>query len=896
MSSQEITRIRLLFQNTRQTFGFHLLQWSLAFRVQNCFTLTMKRFSVGILQRLNLAALSVFIMASPCSAQSLDLDQLFEERNLGPLQEVLEAGEYDLCVRIGQMAKERGLKSIEWRLVHLEALRALGRLQEALDEASAMLTTFPGDLRLLQQRHALASELGQTEIASETLDAINAAAKSKPPAARTAAEWVALGQAALAAGADAQKVISNYFQVARKKDPKSEAPYLAEGRLALDKNDAARAADAFRAGLKGHGETPDLRHGLALAFMNSDRAAAAENISRALEINARHSGALLLRAELNLGAEKFLDAEADIQSVLDLDESHPIAWALRAAGLAITTADAAKVETARSSGLQRWNRNPVVDHTLGRIISRAYRFADGAARQRQALTFDPGYLPAKIQLCHDLLRLGEETEAFEIASAIRAEDAYNIQAFNLGNLKKQIDAYHEERTPRFTLKMPAREWPVYGPRALELLEEAHQTLCARYQLPLQRPVLVEFFPSQQDFAIRTFGNLGGQGILGACFGSVVTMNSPGSLGHGRNNWESTLWHEFCHVVTLTATHNRMPRWLSEGISVFEESQRDPAWGMAMTADYRKMILDGEATPVSRLSQAFLGAKSSDHLMLAYYQAGEVVAYIVKHHGQDALQRIIQDLAKGTAINDAISARTAPIDELETAFAEHLRGLAESFGAKADWEEPAPEELNPTDPESLVGYLKKHPNNLSALRRQLSAKMQAKDHEAALNTADRLITLLPDDFSDASAHWAKARILREQKRLQEEAALLRTLASRHSSALNAFLRLIELETETQSWQEVVTHSQRALALNPFLRTPNEALARAAAESGQTALAIAANRRLLELSPPNPSQVHYQLASLLRTDDPAAAKRHLLDALAQSPRYRAAHELLLDLQAP
>ena len=44
-------------------------------------------------------------------------------------------------------------------------------------------------------------------------------------------------------------------------------------------------------------------------------------------------------------------------------------------------------------------------------------------------------------------------------------------------------------------------------------------------------------------------------------------------------WESVLWHEFCHVVTLKMTKNKMPRWLSEGISVYEERQVDPAWGM-----------------------------------------------------------------------------------------------------------------------------------------------------------------------------------------------------------------------------------------------------------------------------------------------------------------------------
>jgi len=62
--------------------------------------------------------------------------------------------------------------------------------------------------------------------------------------------------------------------------------------------------------------------------------------------------------------------------------------------------------------------------------------------------------------------------------------------------------------------------------------------------------------------------------------------------------ESTLWHELAHVVTLSATHNRMPRWLSEGISVYEERQRDPAWGMKMNATLPRTRTSGR-TPSPR---------------------------------------------------------------------------------------------------------------------------------------------------------------------------------------------------------------------------------------------------------------------------------------------------------
>ena len=90
------------------------------------------------------------------------------------------------------------------------------------------------------------------------------------------------------------------------------------------------------------------------------------------------------------------------------------------------------------------------------------------------------------------------------------------------------------------------------------------------------------FPQQQDFAIRTFGLPGGAGFLGVCFGTVITANSPASQGASPTCWEATLWHEFCHVVTLNKTNNKMPRWLSEGISVYEERQADKTWGQTMT--------------------------------------------------------------------------------------------------------------------------------------------------------------------------------------------------------------------------------------------------------------------------------------------------------------------------
>ena len=832
-----------------------------------------------------LSFLLLLLGISISRAQQIDLEKIFEEKNLGPVGELLARGDYELVTRIGEAAAEKGLKAPEWRMLRLKALVALGQVETALAESAKALVVHPGHFEILMLRHDFAQMLGNAEIAAAALKDLNVAARAKAPKDRTAMDLIMLGRAALMLGADAQKVTAQYFKVAQGKDAKLEAAYLAEGNLALDKDDAKRAADVFRAGLKAHGETANLRLGLAQAFQSSDREKAAENLKKALELNPHLAAAHLLRAEQLIGGEKFIEAEAAIQQVLDLDPQQPIAWALRAVVAYLFQADAGKMEEARRHALQRWDRNPEVDHTIGRCLSRAYRFAESAARQRQALEFDPKYLPAKMQLCHDLLRLGEEAEAWKLAELIRKEDGYNIQAHNLALLEKEMNGYTTQTFEDFVLKMPKRDWPIYGARALALLRDAKSVLGVKYGLDLKRPVMVEFFGAQQDFAIRTFGALGGQGMLGVCFGTVVTMNSPGSLAHGRNNWESTLWHEFCHVITLTVTKNRMPRWLSEGISVYEERQRDSAWGMSMNDKFREMVLDEETlTPLSRLSGAFMGPKTPDHLMFAYYESSQAVEFLLEKFGKDKFQGILHDLAAGKRINDAIAANAGNIEAIEKEFAQFIIAKAKGYGALADWNEPKPEELNPFEAGSFTEYLKQHPNNLKALHQEADARMQAKHWAEVLPLADKLIELLPDSFEADSGYTLKVQVLRQLKRTDEEVTVLRQIAAKSSNAQSAFLRLMELDLAAQRWPEVKANAQRATALNPFLVTPQKALADACTALNETLEAIAAYERVLVLDPGGSAQTHFKLAGLLRATDATKAKRHLLDSLALAPRNR------------
>lgn len=841
--------------------------------------------------------LSFLLLAGLASAQTLDIQKALRDRYLDPVKRLFVTGDYERTANAAAAILSDGEANPDYHRMLVEALTILGQKDPALAAADMAVKEYPRDLHLLMLRYDTLEHFGEREKMQAALQALNDAAKAKAPKDRTPLENVALGRAALVVGADPQKVIEQYFNPAKKKDPKSPDAWLALADLAMEKGDYQRASKELQAALKECGEHPDLRCGLASAFAPSDRGASMTHVKRALEMNPRHLPSLLQQAEHEISAEAFNDAELQLTAVLEIDKGHPHAWALRSVVAILGDNDPFSANNHRTQALDRWTQNPEVDHAIGKALSRAYRFSEGAQYQREALALDPKHQRAKLQLVHDLMRLGETDEAWKLAAQIRESDAYNTQAHNLGLLEREMSGFHTQTEPDFILRLPKRDWEVYGTRALEILREARQVLSAKYglNLALMKPTRVEFFPTQQDFAIRTFGSLGGQGLLGVCFGTVITMNSPGSLAAGRNNWESTLWHEYCHVVTLSATHNRMPRWLSEGISVYEESRRDPAWGMPMTADWRARILDEKEPPVplSRLSTAFMSPKDGDALMFAYFQSAMAVQYLIEKHGQQKFQALLAELAAGTRINSALEKAMGRTDLLDTAFQKELVRAANAYAPEADFDPPARDELKGASPNALRDYLNSHPNNLSALKRLYSALMEAKDWQAAADTADRIHKLEPNATGADSALWLKAKALSFLERHEEELDLLRQVAEKSADAASIFNRLMQVETEAEDWEGLHRYASRAFALNPFLNEPSEALALASESLNRPQEAILHYERLLKLSPNNPALIRYKLAKLHQPTDAAKAKRHLLDALAEAPRFKAALQLLTEL---
>ena len=337
-----------------------------------------------------------------------------------------------------------------------------------------------------------------------------------------------------------------------------------------------------------------------------------------------------------------------------------------------------------------------------------------------------------------------------------------------------------------------------------------------------QPTAVEIFPEQKDFAVRTFGMPGNPGYLGVCFGSVIMANSPASQMPNPANWEDVLWHEFCHVVTLTATKNRMPRWLSEGISVYEERQANPAWGEKMDLAYRDMILKGDLTPLGELSGAFLSPSNSVHLQFAYYESSLVVEFIVQKFGFDTLKKILGDLGDGEEVNKSIARRTATaLPEMEKQFAAFVRTQAEQLAPGVDLA-PLPDRRE--EPEFTAWKLA-HPKNFYL---QMQTAVKAMD---ATNWAEAepLLKTLAETYHGESKGdnplWLLAVTQRHLNQTNAELATLQKFALQESDFVDLYVRLIELSAAQKDWPAVAKYAERLLAVNPLISPPHRALAEA-----------------------------------------------------------------------
>jgi tetratricopeptide (TPR) repeat protein len=822
----------------------------------------------------------------------------------------LRTGQYDECLEYAKAQVEKKVWNDKWPILLVEAYLTTGRYEQALVVYEESLSRFGDSLRLRLLGVDVYRMNNQLLKSKEQLDVIDRRLNRDTWLYSVSSEFVNIGDYFLLRNEDPKLVLKNCYDLAVKADPKSPDPHLATARMALDKSDSKVAAQSLAKALKLDDKNPETHYLSAKAWQSTEPDRATDHLQKSLALNPKYVPSLLLVVEQKMNEEQYAKALQLLDEVEKVNPRLPKLWALRAAIAHLEGRYDAEGE-ARKKALSPWSLNPEVDHTIGRHLSMHYRFTESVEYQKRALTMDSSYVSAQSQLAQDLLRLGQTDPGWDMVDRVRKNDPYDVTIFNLRQLQKELDRFATLEAPGFVIRMDARESRIYGRDVVKLLSEARDVLTSKYKVQLEEPIYVEIFPKQKDFAIRTFGMPGGQGFLGVCFGRLITANSPAAL-QVDSNWKSVLWHEYCHVITLQKTKNKMPRWLSEGISVYEEKLRDKTWGQAWDPTYREMTIGEDFVPLSKLSSAFLNPKTPMHLQYAYFESSLAVEFYVEKFGLPALLRMLDDLSLGLPAADALKRSPGSLEALDNEFAAFAKERAEGMAPQADWSKPPATEKTkeaiglgmgiglggdviPAASASANDWFSQNPGAFVSLERSLQKAVGDSKWTDSLAIAEKMRTQWPDDARTTGVYAKLAMIHQRLEQIDQEREALVSLVERSADAFDALSRLCEIDETRKDWESLAKWSERLHAIQPIRFDVQQRRALSHELIGEHATAADAWLACIELDPLDYAWMHYKAAENLKySGRDSDAKRQVLMALEESPRFSDALRLLLQLQ--
>jgi tetratricopeptide (TPR) repeat protein len=657
------------------------------------------------------------------------------------------------------------------------------------------------------------------------------------------------------------------FDEAIAADPDNIDARVLLAELFLEKYNSADAATTLEQALSRRPSHP--RALVALARLRDFDGAfgVLEPIERSLEVSPRLAEARVFRAGVLLAREDYAAAAAEAEGVLADNAAFRPALAVLAAARYLE-GDRDRFDETRRKALALFPRDAELYTTLAQACVRNRLYPEAVAFAEQAVALDSRSWRGYGILGLNQLRTAAIEEGRRSLERSFAGDPYDVWIKNTLDLLDTFPGYVETTTAHFKLEIQGKESELLAPYAAELAEEAYERLAERYRYRPLVPVRVEVYPSHGDFSVRTVG-LAGLGALGACFGPVLAIDSPSARPMGSFNWGSTLWHELAHTVTLGLTDRRIPRWLSEGLSVHEEHRARPAWGDDVSLEFLKALDAGELLPLRDLNDGFVRPKGPEQVAISYYQASLVADWIESERGFPAILDLLRAYRDGRTTAQAFAAVLGTsLEDFDRSFFAHLK---ERYAGP------------------LAG-LKEFETELDAGL----ALFQRKKLAEAEPHLERARALVPDIGGEKSPDWLLAQIFGARDEAQQAADALARLVDRDDSHYAAHLELAKLREERGDLAGAAAVLDRALYIWPFEPALHERLATLYGRLDDPRRVVRARRSLVALHQVDEPEAFYRLAvALLDAGDAAGARKEVLRALELAPRFQRAQELLLRL---
>lgn len=582
--------------------------------------------------------------------------------------------------------------------VLFDVLLTLGRLTEVEETARARIAADPGDgmahaaLGLaVEQRGHREEALQAYEAAIATYSRASSPAEDIPWIAKAAiqATWLSPDPADDLLG-EAAKLMSSYLE----KRPDDQDVLLMIADLYQSQRSPkgqSLAGKYYLKILKQNSEVAEARVGLArklLVFYQQDRAI--QELERALATNENLPSALALLASIHVGNGYYEKADGLLERALEVDPVHREARAVKAARLWIT----GKRDAFEALEAQVREFNPT-DGRFYVVISdlvgqRQRRYDVAAELAAKAIEIDPNDPLGYVTYGEALMNLGRTDEArAQFLIAVDKSKRYKgVKRDNWLEVLDFIDDFRTVSSEHFVIRMHASEADVMERYLPQLLEDSWTQLAEKYGFTPKSPVIVDVFHEPRDFSVRSVG-VPGLPALGVCFGGVITLLGPTSRPLSSFSWASTAWHEFAHVITLGESKGQVPRWLTEGLSVYEEKVRQASWSRELERQLFDRYHNGRLLEMDAINRAFRGGD----IMFAYYQGALIAEHLIETYGFEVIPKMLrafaEDRTTAEVFQDVLDLELADYDGQ---FKEFVEGIVGGYHMVPRWDRKTVEAL------------------------------------------------------------------------------------------------------------------------------------------------------------------------------------------------------------
>jgi tetratricopeptide (TPR) repeat protein len=792
-------------------------------------------------------------------------------------QAIAAPGGRELLNTLGEIQRERG------RRASAESLFVRAMAEHASDSLTAAL-----NLAILH------FDAGDRDRAMKEFDhfitVYNASAQSL-----TSADLMAVAVACRYLGATNPQLFKDAlkaFDRAIAADKDNLDAKVALGELFLEKYNGADAQRTFSEVLAVNPFHPRALLGEAKRLSFDGQPGADSLLARAMEVNPNFVDGRVTLARTLVDIEDYVGAQREVDRALAINPASLSALAV-AAAIRYVLGDQQGYDAIRARAAALNPHDGDFFATMADVAGHIRLYSVAADFARQGVAADPGNWRARGLLGMNLLRLGRIDEGKRSLEVTFAGDPYDVWIKNTLDLLDTFKNYDVIASERFQFMIEKDESALLSVYLADLAERAYDTYAKKYAFNPAPPIRIEVYRSHTDFSVRTVG-LAGLGALGVSFGTTLAFDSPAAKDAGPFNWGSTVWHELAHTFTLGLTDNRVPRWFSEGLSVYEEHAGRAGWGMQSSPEFLDAFRDGKLAPVSRMNDGFMRPDYPDQVQHSYYEASLFCDFVAQGWGEKALVALLQEYKAGhntdQAFQKVLGADPKAIDKrfdgyVRQRFAGPLAALAGDMAADGIARAGA-------SAEALVARAEADKGNYRLQMLAGAALIQVRDTVKAIPLFERARALIPDDGQADGANGWLAHLYIARKEPRKAADALTQLVARNESDLGAYLELARLFEELGEKAKAADVLDRSMYINPFDIARHQHLADLYQAAGDRAKVVRERKAVVALNPVDRAEALYRLA-LAQHDagDDKAARFSVLRSLEDAPNYAAAQDLLL-----